>query len=87
MIESQKEQQVQSAGFTEEEIKSYLLQKLAEYRNEYQHERLTLQSMVQSEGDVAKLYKGRYEDITRRMANAESNPDNMVKAPTASHMP
>ena len=80
MIESQKRQQVQSAGFTEEEIKSYLLQKLAEFRNEYQHERLTLQSMIQSEGDVAKLYKGRYEDMTQQMANAESNPDNMVKA-------
>ena len=80
MIESQKKQQIQTAGFTEEEIKSYLLQKLAEYRNEYQQERLTLQSMVQSEGDVAKLYKGRYEDITRQMASAESNPDNMVKA-------
>ena len=80
MIESQKRQQVQSAGFTEEEIKSYLLQKLAEFRNEYQHERLTLQSMVQSEGDVAKLYKGRYEDMTQQMVNAESNPDNMVKA-------
>ena len=36
--------------------------------------------MVQSEGDVAKLYKGRYEDITQQMANAESNPENMVKA-------
>ncbi len=77
MIDSQRKQQVQKAGFTEEEIKSYLLQKLAEFRNEYQQEKLTLQSMVQSEGDVAKLYKGRYEDITQQMANAESNPDNM----------
>ena len=80
MIESQKKQQVQRAGFTEEEIKSYLLQKLAEFHNEYRQEKLTLQSMVQSEGDVAKLYKGRYEDITQHMANAESNPDNMVRA-------
>ena len=80
MIENQKKQQAQNAGFTEEEIKSYLLQKLAEFRDEYRQERLTLQSMVQSEGDVAKLYKGRYEDITQQMANAESNPDNMVRA-------
>ena len=40
MIESQKRQQVQKAGFTEEEIKSYLLQKLAEFRDEYRQEKL-----------------------------------------------
>ena len=79
VIESQRNQQIMRSGFTEE-IKSYLLKKLSEYRNEYQQERLTLQSMAQSEGDVAKLYKSRYEDITREIPGSESNPDSMVKA-------
>ena len=52
-------------------------------RNEYHQEKLTLQSIAMSEGDVAKLYKGRYEDITRELQGSESNPDSVVKALTS----
>ena len=42
---------------------------------------MTLQSFVQSKGDVAKFYKGRYEDITQGMVGAaEIDPDGIVKA-------
>ena len=82
-IESQRRQQVMRSGFTEEEVKSYLLKKLSEMRNEYHQEKLTLQSIAMSEGDVAKLYKGRYEDITRELQGSESNPDSVVKALTS----
>ena len=35
--------------------------------------------MVQSEGDIAKLYKGRYEDITQEIVGADKSSNNMVK--------
>ncbi len=80
IIESQKKQQMMKSGFTEDEIMTYLLKKLSEFRNEYHQEQLTLQSIAQSEGDVARLYKGRYEDLTKELPGSESNSDSMVKA-------
>lgn len=36
--------------------------------------------MVQSKGDVARLYKDRFEDITRATSCTDKNSDNIMKA-------
>lgn len=79
-IQNQRELQVQKSGFTEEEIKSFLVRKLAMYCAEFQQESMTLQSMIQSEGDIAKLYKGRYEDIAQSAVGTDSNSEIIMKA-------
>lgn len=79
-IQNQRELQVQKSGFTEEEIKSFLVRKLAMYCAEFQQESMTLQSMIQSEGDIAKLYKGRFEDIAQSAVGTDSNSEIIMKA-------
>ena len=83
-IQNQKDLQVQRSGFTEEEIRSYLtaylIRKISAYQDEFRQESMTLQSMMRSESDVAKLYKSRYEDITQVTMGSDSNTENIMKA-------
>lgn len=41
---------------------------------------MTLESNLQSEGDIARLYKGRYEDITKATNGSNPNSDNLIIA-------
>lgn len=61
-------------------IRAYLIRKLSTYQDGFHQESMTLQSMIQSEGDVARLFKGRYEDITQATAGSDKNSENIVKA-------
>ena len=79
-IQSQKDQSANRSGFTDEEIRSYLSKKLMMFRDEYQQESITLQAMIQSESDVAKLYKGRYEHIAQSALGKDPSSDHIIKS-------
>lgn len=80
MIQNQRELQVQRSGFTEEEIMSSPRRKINAIADESRHEMMTLKSMLQSEGDVARLYKGRYEDVSKATSGSNPTSDNLVVA-------
>jgi len=56
----QRHQNAQRFRFIDAETRSYFTKKLMMFRDEFQQESMAFQAMVQSEGEVAKLYKGRW---------------------------
>ena len=60
-IQSQREMQIQRAGFNEEEVMSFIQKKIDESNRRSESEIMQLNTMLQSEHDVARIYKGRFE--------------------------
>ena len=81
-IQNQKDQIANRSGFTDEEIRSYLSKKLMMImiRDEYQQESVTYQAMIKSEGDVARLNKGRYEHIAQSALEKDPSSDKVIKS-------
>ena len=80
-IQDQSAQIAIRSGFTDEEIKEIILPgKLAMIEDEYQHEARTQQAMIQSEGDVARLYKGRFEQLTHDSLGKDPDTDQLIKS-------
>lgn len=48
--------QLQRTGFTEEEIRTNLLQKISLVEDEHRQEKLIYDARIQSENDTAKLF-------------------------------
>lgn len=49
-------------------------------RDEYHQEAVTHQAMIQSEGDVARLYKGRYEHMAQSALGKDPSTDQIIKS-------
>ena len=79
-IHDQNAQNANRSNYTDEEIRSYLSRKLAMIRDEYHQESTTHQAMIQSEGDVARLYKGRYEHMAQSATGKDPSTDQIVQS-------
>ena len=79
-IQDQSAQIANRSGFTDEEIRSYLTRKLAMIEDEYRQEARTHQANIQSEGDVARLYKGRFEQITQNSLGKDPDTDQLIRS-------
>ena len=79
-IQDQSAQIANRSGFTDEEIRNYLTRKLAMIEDEYRQEARTHQAMIQSEGDVARLYKGRFEQITQNSLGKDPDTDQLIRS-------
>ncbi len=71
-IQQQSELQLQKTGFTEEEIKMYIMKKISKVEEESKQETMMLKAMLQSENEVARLHEDRFNMITSR--SSEGNP-------------
>lgn len=49
-------------------------------RDEYHQESVTHQAMIQSEGDVARLYKGRYEHMAQSAMGKDPSTDQIIQS-------
>ena len=56
-IQSQREMQIQRAGFNEEEVMSFIQKKIDESNRRSESEIMQLNTMLQSEHDVARIYQ------------------------------
>ena len=81
-LQNQNAQIASKSGYTDEEIRSYLTRKLAMMRDEYHQEAMTHQVMIQSEGDVARMYKGRYELIVQNSLGKDPSTDQIIHSLT-----
>ena len=79
-VQNQNVQIANRSGFTDEEIRNYLTRKLAMIEDEYRQEAKTQQAMIQSEGDVARMYKGRFEYITQSSLGKDPDTDQLIKS-------
>ena len=79
-IQNQRELQVQRAGFTEEEVMSFIQKKIDESNRRYESEIMQLDALLQSEHTVARMYKGRYEDVTRGTSGKDHQSDALIAA-------
>ena len=79
-IQNQRESQVQRAGFTEEEVMSFIQMKIDESNRRYESEIMQLDALLQSEHTVARMYKGRYEDVTRGTSGKDHQSDALIAA-------
>lgn len=79
-VQNQKDLQVQRSWFTKEETKANLILKLSQYQDEFRQGSFTLQSMMQSENDVAKEYKSRYETITQVTPGGDPATESAINA-------
>lgn len=57
-LQDQNAQIANRSGYTDDEIRSNLTRRLAVMRNEFDQEVATQQVVMQSEGNVARMYKG-----------------------------
>ena len=60
-VKSQNELQLQRTGFTEDEIRAYIMEKVTQAEDEHNQENMMLKAMIQSENEVARLFENRYE--------------------------
>ena len=51
--------QLHQSGFAEEEIRTYILEKISEVEHEHRQESAVLNAQLQSENDAAKLFLDR----------------------------
>ena len=79
-VQNQNAQIANRSGFTDEEVRNYLTRKLAMIEDEYRQEARTQQAMIQSEGDVARIYKGRFEHITQSSLGKDPDTDQLIKS-------
>ena len=80
-IQNQRELlQVQRSGFTEEEVISFIRRKIDEANKQSALEIMKLNTTIQSEYNVAKMHKGRYDDLTKGTSGKEPTSDALVQA-------
>ena len=79
-IQSQRELQIQRSGFTEDEVASFIRRKINEIKSQSEQEMTSMRNTLQSEHDLAMLYKGRYEDITRNTKSTDPDSNSLVVA-------
>ena len=79
-IRSERELQLQKSGFTEQEIAAFLSRKIHEAVDESKREILSLETMLNCEGEVARLYKGRFEEITKVTSGMDSETKTLTLA-------
>ena len=53
---------------------------MAMIRGEYHQESMTHQAMIQSAGDVARMYKGRYEHMAQSAMGKDPNTDQIIQS-------
>ena len=79
-IQSQRELQVQRSGFTEEEVISFVKRKIDEAHRQSESEIMKLSNELQNEHNVARMYRGRFNDITKGTSGKDPNSDALVIA-------
>ena len=79
-IRSERELQLQKSGFTEQEIAAFLSRKIHEAVDDSKREILSLETMLNCEGEVARLYKGRFEEITKVTSGMDSETKTLTLA-------
>ena len=79
-IQSQRELQVQRSGFTEEQVTSFIRRKIDEANKQSESEIMRLNNTLQSEYHVARMYRGRFDDITKGISDKEPTADVLVQA-------
>ena len=79
-IQNQRELQVQRSGFTEEEVISFIKKKIDETNRQSESEIMRLSNALQNEYNVARMYRGRFDDITKGTSGKDPNSDALVIA-------
>ena len=78
MVKSQNELQLQRTGFTEDEIRAYIMKKITQAENEHNQESMMLKAMIQSENEVARMFERRYESIAQQSINGDPLAGNVI---------
>ena len=78
MVQSQNELQLQRTGFTEDEIRAYIIRKITQAEDEHKQESMMLIAMIQSENEVARLFENRYESIAQQPINGDPLAENVI---------
>ena len=78
MVKSQNELQLQHTGFTEDEIRAYIMKKITQAENEYNQESMMLKTMIQSENEVARMFERRYESIAQQSINGDPLAEHVI---------
>ena len=79
-IQNQRELQIQRSGFTEEEVMSFIRRKIDEANKQSESEIMRLNNTLQSEYHVARMHRGRFDDITKGISDKEPTADDLVQA-------
>ena len=79
-IQNQRELQIQRSGFTEEEVMSFIKRKIDEANRQSESEIMRLSNALQNEHNVARTYRGRFDDITKGTSGKDPNSDALVIA-------
>ena len=79
-IQNQRELQIQRSGFTEEEVMSFIKRKIDEANRQSESEIMRLSNALQSENNAARIYRGRFDDITKGTSGKDPNSDSLVIA-------
>ena len=80
IVKSQNELQLQHTGFTEDEIRAYIMKKITHAENECNQESMVLKAMVQSEIEVARKFESRFESITQRSIQGDPLAEHVINA-------
>ena len=78
MVKSQNELQLQHTGFTEDEIRAYIMKKITQAENECNQESMVLKAMIQSEIEVAKKFERRYESIAQHSIKGDPLAEHVI---------
>ena len=78
MVKSQNELQLRRTGFTEDEIRAYIMKKITQAENEHNQESMMLKTMIQSENEVARMFERRYESIAQQSINGDPLAENVI---------
>ena len=78
MVKSQNDLQLQHTGFTEDEIRAYIMKKITQAESERNQESMMLRAMIQSEDEVARMFERRYESIARQSTNGDPLAENVI---------
>ena len=78
MVKSQNELQLQHTGFTEDEIRAYIVKKITQAENECNQESMVLKAMIQSEIEVARKFERRYESIAQHSIKGDPLAEHVI---------
>ena len=80
IVKSQNELQLQHTGFSEDEIRTYIMKKITQAENECNQESMVLKAMIQSEIEVARKFESRFESITQRSIQGDPLAEHVINA-------
>ena len=81
-IQNQSKLQLQHSGFTEDEIRTYIIKKISLAEDEYKQESNSLKAIIQSENEVARVYLDRLEHVTQRAISDDPAAEELINALT-----